>query len=47
MKTIIVRFNFTNDEWKKYKEKYSNAEIRMILEEGGLGELSQLLIDTD
>jgi len=42
-KAIIVRFEFTPDEWAEIKKHYKDDEVRQILIEGGIGELNILL----
>lgn len=42
-KVVIVKFSFDEEKWATFKEFYSDAEIRQILEEGGVGELSILM----
>lgn len=42
MKVINIRFEFTDEEWKRFKRTHTEKAIRCILETGALGELEEL-----
>jgi hypothetical protein len=47
MKTINIRFTFTDTEWQRVKNLYTESEIRQILFEGAIGELDTLTSGRD
>lgn len=47
MKVLLIRFEMTQAEYEDIRQFYSDKEIREILKEGGLGEISQLMNTKD
>ncbi len=47
MKKFVIKVTLGTDEYEAARKYYSDAEIRSILADGGLGELTNLLIAKD
>ena len=46
-KIVHIEFIFTAEEWTDFKKHYTDAEIRQILMEGGIGEMSNLMLSKE